>query len=135
MKTILLVEDEPSIAEVLKIVFSSEGYTVYRVQTAEEAQELCLTIIPDIIISDLKLEGMDGLAFLQIVRAHENLQLIPFVVISATGDPSLVGVAKEFGATAYLWRPFDDEELVEVVSRILIPHKKHRTSVSLWPLV
>ncbi|MCI0708108.1 MAG: response regulator [Ignavibacteriae bacterium] len=131
MKTILLVEDERDLSDVLGMVFSEEGYAVYHMQQAEEALEFCLLTTPDLIISDVQLGGMDGLAFLKVVRGIGRLHRVPFVVVSAMNDASFVGIAKEFGATAYFSKPFDVDELVGAVNRILSPQRKHKKLVSL----
>ncbi|MCI0708109.1 MAG: response regulator [Ignavibacteriae bacterium] len=135
MKTILLVEDERGLTDVLQMVFSKEGYHVYRMQRAEDALEFCLMTTPDIIISDIKLGGMDGLAFLQMVRGTERLRDVPFVVISATDNLSFIGIAKEFGATAYFSKPLDVDELVEEINNILLPQVKTEAPTSHWPIV
>ena len=114
---ILIIDDELSMRELLSILFSSDGYTILSCASAEEALTKLNDYQPDIILSDMNLPGMSGLELLVEVRKwNENC---PFVVITAFGSTDNAVRAMKLGASNYVLKPFNNDELRLVVQRSL----------------
>ena len=116
---ILVVEDDPSLQEGIRdlLEIGDVGYPV-TVETAENgrvALEKLDQVIPDIIISDIMMPKMDGLAFLDAVRAEPQWVHIPFIFLTAKGNKHDVQLGRVGGADLYITKPFDSEELMDLV--------------------
>ncbi len=116
MKKLLIVDDDPYLLESLRIVFGGL-YEVSTALSAEEASEAVEQEQPDIMLLDIILPGKDGIEFLHAIR--KKYSRLPVVMIS--GAPSIRPVMKalELGASDYIRKPFDIDELRLVVARAL----------------
>ena len=119
MTTILLVEDEAQQRETLTMVFEVEGYSITAVASAEDGLNNLAKLKPDMIITDVKLTGMDGFSFFDEVRKRSDLKKIPFVFITGYNDPKAINTVKNLGAVAYVTKPYEIEELLHVVKQNL----------------
>ena len=119
-KPILIVEDEKSLMEAVRIKLTHDGFTTSCAGSAEEAEEIMKTTQPSLIWLDLMLPGMQGLDFLRKVRTTEEGAKIPVVVVSNSGSPDKIRESKELGVETYFvkadWRL---EEIIGVVRTIL----------------
>jgi len=119
-KPILIVEDEKSLMEAVRIKLTHDGFTTSCAGSAEEAEEIMKTTQPSLIWLDLMLPGMQGLDFLRKVRTTEEGAKIPVVVVSNSGSPDKIRESKELGVETYFvkadWRL---EEIIDVVRTIL----------------
>jgi two-component system, chemotaxis family, chemotaxis protein CheY len=109
---ILVVEDDPDILEAVSDVLLGEGYRVARARHGREALDRVAAEPPDLILLDLMMPVMDGLAFARALRADGRQPPIPVVVISADGNAEH---AAGVGARAFLAKPFDLEALLAAV--------------------
>jgi DNA-binding NtrC family response regulator len=114
-QTILVIEDEEKLRRVVGLHLSSEGYGVKAVGTAEEALKQAGDA--ELVLTDLKLPGMDGLALLEQLRA-QNVNL-PVIVMSAFGTVEIAVEAMKKGAVDFLPKPFSLEHLTVVVVKAL----------------
>lgn len=123
-KRILIVDDEPSLRKVLRAHLGRAGYEV---ETAEdgEAAVRCLEEAPfDLVVSDLRMPGMDGMGLLGWCRQrHPGL---PVVLITAHGTVDSAVEAIKQGAYDYITKPFDQEELRSIISRALATEERSR---------
>ncbi|HEX9615749.1 MAG TPA: response regulator [Bacteroidota bacterium] len=119
MKQILLVEDEEMLVNVLASVLQEEGFAVRKSTSAEEALELLPGFDPDLIISDIKLDKLDGFAMLENLRAQKRNFKTPFIYLTALDDRTSQQRARELGAAAYMTKPFDVDDLVKLVKTLL----------------
>ena len=101
-QTVLVIEDEEKLRRVIGLHLSSDGYGVKAVGTAEEALKLAADA--DLVLTDLKLPGMDGLALLEQLRT-QNVHL-PVIVMSAFGTVEIAVEAMKKGAVDFLPKPF-----------------------------
>jgi len=85
-KRILVIEDEISIAELLTLVFTREGYEVSTCQNGREAIAMMKKIHPHLVILDIMLPGLDGSSILKIVSEDETLESTPIIITSALGE-------------------------------------------------
>ncbi len=115
MPAILIVEDEEKLRRVLGLHLSSAGYQVKAAGTAEEAIKLAPEA--DLILTDLKLPGMDGLAFLEQIRS-QNVYA-PVIVMSAFGTVEIAVDAMKKGAADFLPKPFSLDHVSVVVEKAL----------------
>jgi len=109
---ILVVDDDPDILEAVGEILADEGYRVRRARDGQEALERLAAEPPALVLLDLMMPVMDGVAFARAMRAAPEHAGIPVVVISADGHP---GRAREVAADGFLAKPFDIEALLEVV--------------------
>jgi CheY-like chemotaxis protein len=119
MKQILLVEDEPDLLTIMESVLSANGFDVKTAASGEEALEYCGSHTPDLIVSDLVMGEMDGLALLERLHGVAKLRNIPFVFLTAASESSIMKKARELGAAGYFTKPIDLEEFLRFVRQML----------------
>lgn len=118
MSDLLIVDDEPSICWGLRRYSESCGHQVMTASSAEEALETLRVATPDVIIIDVRLPGMTGLAAIEHIRRQH--QQIPIIVITAYGDLETAVEAVKQGAFEYIVKPFDLETIGETLQRALL---------------
>jgi two-component system chemotaxis response regulator CheY len=110
---VLVVDDDPDILEAICDILEGEGYRVARARHGEEALARVEEQRPDVILLDLMMPVMDGVAFAQALRQRPAYRDVPVVVISADGNPQR---AAAVGAVGYLAKPFDIDALLSQVA-------------------
>lgn len=118
--TILICDDEPSLRELMRL--SLEGGPGYRFLEAEDGSEAIALIDrahPDLILLDVMMPGVGGIAVLEHVRAHAELADTPVIVVSAFASPADRERATKAGATRFVKKPFDPEALRSLVEELL----------------
>lgn len=121
MPTILIVEDEVKMRRLLELSLTKQGYATLEAADAETALKLIRREPVDLIITDLKLPGMDGLEFLQAVKRSDAH--VPVVVMTAFGTVETAVEAMKAGAGDYVLKPFSLEEMQLIVKKEL--HLRH----------
>lgn len=119
-KKILIVDDEISICMLLQN-FLSKDYEVTTLNNALEALELLEHTLPDLIISDIQMPTMDGYEFLSKVRKRGFTKHTPIVMLSGRAESKERIKCYRLGAQDYLTKPFNPEELEELVKKNLYP--------------
>jgi DNA-binding response OmpR family regulator len=119
--TILLVEDDPSIARGLAMNLGLEGFRAVSAADGEEALRLCQSQRPDLILLDLMLPKVDGLEVIRRLRAQADD--VPIVVLSAKGDEADKVMALSLGADDYVTKPFG---IAELLARIRAALRRRR---------
>jgi DNA-binding response OmpR family regulator len=119
-KKILVVDDEISICMLLQN-FLSQDYEVVTLYNAMEAMEWLEENLPDLIISDIQMPGMDGYDFLTKVRQKGFTKHTPVVMLSGQAESKERIKCYRLGAQDYLTKPFNPEELEELVKKNLNP--------------
>jgi DNA-binding NtrC family response regulator len=117
MATILIVEDEPKMLRLLEINLAEEGYKVRAAADAEAGLKLFREHRFDIVLTDLKLPGMNGLEFLEAVKRADSR--IPVIVMTAYGTVETAVEAMKAGASDYILKPFSLEEIKLIVGKEL----------------
>ena len=115
-RTVLVVEDEPYILEIVSFLLTDEGYRVLRATNGLDALAIVGHEKPDLIISDVKMPGMDGFALCEQVRQDPDLVHTPFIFLTARSERGDVRHGMGLGADDYLIKPFEPEELLSAVS-------------------
>ncbi|TYK67371.1 sigma 54-interacting transcriptional regulator [Colwellia echini] len=114
---ILIVDDDPSLLRLLGIRLSAAGYQVESAANAKIALGILQNFIPQVVISDLRMEGMDGMALFEQIRIqHPN---IPVVIMTAHGTiPDAINATKQ-GVFSFLTKPFESQELLDTVEQAI----------------
>jgi len=114
---ILIVDDDPSLLRLLSIRLSAAGYKVESAANAKIALGTLQQFIPQVVISDLRMEGMDGMALFEQIRIqHPN---IPVVIMTAHGTiPDAINATKQ-GVFSFLTKPFESQELLDTVEQAI----------------
>ncbi|MBI2381434.1 MAG: sigma 54-interacting transcriptional regulator [Gammaproteobacteria bacterium] len=114
---ILLVDDDPSLLKLLSMRLEAEGYAVSTASSGEEALHKLKLSPPDLLITDLRMEGMDGMGVLKAVQ--QAAPSLPVIMITAHGSiPDAVAAAQQ-GVFAFLTKPIDKEELLKTLRKAL----------------
>jgi two-component system KDP operon response regulator KdpE len=113
---ILVIDDEPQIRRSLQVNLESKGYAVATAADAEQALQAIANRAPDVIVLDLLMPGMDGIALTRRIREHST---VPIIVLSAIGDERKKVEALELGADDYVTKPFSTEELLARIRSVL----------------
>jgi signal transduction histidine kinase/ligand-binding sensor domain-containing protein/CheY-like chemotaxis protein/AraC-like DNA-binding protein len=117
-KSVLIIDDNTEIRNYLIQLFS-ESHLVYSAVNGHEGLKLTKKHMPDIVISDIAMEVMDGLELCKRIKESEELSHIPVILLTATNNPEthLLGITD--GADDYITKPFDDDLLVARVNTLL----------------
>ena len=126
-KTILVVDDEKSIRELLVFNLEKEGYNTIEASDGAEAVEKALECKPDLILLDVMLPRLDGISVCKKLRYALNINTIPILMISARDTESDKIVGLEMGADDYITKPF---QIREVMARIKANLRKSEIAIS-----
>ncbi|HUS89355.1 MAG TPA: response regulator transcription factor [Desulfosporosinus sp.] len=112
MATILVVDDEEPIQELLRFNLEKEGYLVCVAKDGQEALKHVENDQPDLLVLDLMLPGMDGLEVCRKLRSNPKFQQIPIIMLTAKGEEIDKVLGLELGADDYMTKPFSPRELL-----------------------
>jgi DNA-binding NtrC family response regulator len=113
MAVVLVVDDELNQRSILKTILSAEGYETYVASSGEEALKIMKSYHPDVVLTDLKMEGMDGIELMENIKSREDAPEV--ILMTAFGTIPSVVEAMNKGAYSYLEKPLDkDKVLVNV---------------------
>src|SRR3974390_631712 len=117
MNSILVVDDEPLQRNILKTILSGEGYETYSASSASEALKLVKSYNPDVVLTDLKMDGMDGIELLDKLRQGKTMPAV--IIMTALGTVNSAVDAMKKGAFDYLTKPLDKDVVVLTVRRAM----------------
>ncbi len=129
LKTILVVEDDEEIVGLLKLNLENQGYRVVTAEEGHKALKLARETKPDLILLDIMLPGMDGYEICRNLRASDELQHIPVIMLTARGEELDVVLGLEMGADDYVTKPFSVRELMSRVKAHLRRNGKKQEQV------
>lgn len=118
-KTILVVDDSPLILTMISDVLAAHGYAVTTATSGHDACQLLQTERYSLIITDLNMPGMDGVAFASRAREIPAAKHIPIVVMTGENDQSRVEAAKRIGISTFLEKPFKVSQLKTLIQVVL----------------
>jgi DNA-binding response OmpR family regulator len=116
---ILIVEDDPDIAELVARYLDKAGFTTERAASGRDALQMVAAKPPDLLVLDLMLPHVDGLEVCQRIRSQDATAAIPIIMLTARAEESERIVGLELGADDYLAKPFSPSELVARVRALL----------------
>jgi two-component system phosphate regulon response regulator PhoB len=117
--TILVVDDEEDIQELVKLSLERESYDVLTAGTGDQALAVARSRQPALIVLDLLLPGLQGLDLCKILKADPKTQAIPIIILSAKSEESDIVTGLELGADDYITKPFSSRVLIARVRRAL----------------
>jgi two-component system phosphate regulon response regulator PhoB len=118
-ETILIVDDEEDIIELIKYNLKNEGYSILTATAGEQAIQMARQYHPDLIVLDLMLPGIDGFEVTRYLRGHEQTRHLPIIMLTAKGEESDIVTGLELGANDYISKPFSPKVLVARIRSIL----------------
>ena len=118
-ETILIVEDEADIRELIRYNMEREGFKVVEAASAEEANAWLKRGVPDLVLLDLMLPGTDGFAFCRALRADEKTAGVPVIMVTARDEDADIVAGLEVGADDYVIKPFSARILSARVRAVL----------------
>jgi len=121
-RLILVVDDSKTIRTLVKNGLEKEGFQVLMAEDGRNALELMRLRPPDLVLSDIDMPGMTGTELCRAVHSDPELSAIPFVVMSANKDRAVMRRMLQWGASAYLVKPFNLEQVVITVEKLLSDH-------------
>jgi CheY-like chemotaxis protein len=119
MARILLVDDEPEIRIITRMMLEKAGYEVVEASNGEEGLRMLANAKPDLILLDVMMPGMKGWEVCEKIKADEKLKHIPVVMFTVRTSDEDIEQSRECGAEAHINKPFDRKELLETVERLL----------------
>jgi len=118
---IVYVEDNPANVRLLEFLIARhEDLELSSAETGEEGVALVQQTIPDLVLMDIGLPGIDGLEALRLLKSDDATKHIPVIAISANAMPHDVEKGRQAGFMSYLTKPIDINELLKVVKQILL---------------
>ncbi len=127
-QTVLVVEDDPDLRDLLVYHLQREAFAVHAVGDGEKAVQHALRQRPDLVLLDLMLPGMDGLEVCRRLRAEEGGPHVPVIMVTAKGGETDVVLGLEMGADDYITKPFSPRELVARVRALLRRQDREKKS-------
>jgi DNA-binding NarL/FixJ family response regulator len=118
-RRLLVVDDEPILLKAVAATLRAEGYDVTTARSGADALVAINQTMPDLIVSDIRMPGMDGYEFARILRSNARTALIPIIFLTAKGERRDRIAGFRSGVDAYLTKPFDPDELLAVITGIL----------------
>src|SRR6195256_6936755 len=119
LRTILLVEDFDDTRLMMKMWLAKNGYRVVEAETGEEAISVAQRELPDLIIMDIMMPGMNGLDATQRIREYQALSRTPIVAVSAYGADEYRSLAIDAGCNEYVSTPFDPHALATLIESLI----------------
>lgn len=118
-KRLLVVDDDPGLLLAVSETMRAEGYDVKTARRGAEALVIVAQSLPDLIISDIRMPGMDGYQLVKNLRSNPRTRLVPIVFLTAKDETADRIQGFRTGVDAYLTKPFEPDELVAIVAAIL----------------
>lgn len=116
MSTILMIDDQASIRELVELYLTNEGFRVVTARNGREGMFVARHEVPDLILLDVMMPDMDGITFL---KEHRKERDTPIIILTARGDETDRVLGLEMGADDYVTKPFNPRELVARVRAVL----------------
>lgn len=118
---VLLVDDDPSLLKLLAVRLRASGLEIETAKSAEQAIALIPTYLPHLVVTDLRMEEMDGLELFNHIQQH--YPTLPVIILTAHGTIKEAVSATRQGAFGFLTKPYDSKELIELINKALVLNK------------
>jgi two-component system chemotaxis response regulator CheY len=119
MKKILAVDDSPSIRQMVKLTLSKAGYEVTEANDGADGLRKAQTSLVDMVVTDLNMPVMNGLGLIRELRKLSAYRGVPILFLTTESDPEMKKQAKAAGATGWITKPFQQDQLVAVIKKVL----------------
>lgn len=118
-KNILIVDDSPSIRQMVEVTLKSTKHNVTTAKDGQEALDLCNRNSYDFVLTDQNMPRMDGITLIKSLRALGTYRTTPIIVLTTEAGDAMKAQGRAAGATGWMVKPFDPNKLLQVVSKVL----------------
>lgn len=118
-KTILTVDDSASMRQMLRMTLAGAGYTVIEAEDGVRGLAAAKTTPPDLVLTDLNMPAMDGVALVRELRRLPTLTGVPIILVTTESDAQKKAEAKAAGATGWITKPFQPDQLLSLAKKVL----------------
>lgn len=118
-KHILIVDDSPSIRQMVEMTLKSASYQVTSANDGQAALELCQRNQYDFVLTDQNMPRMDGLTLIKSLRGMSSYRSTPIIVLTTEASDSMKAQGRAAGATGWMVKPFDPQKLLAVAAKVL----------------
>jgi len=118
-KTILTVDDSKSVRQMVTFTLKKEGYDVFEAVDGENALEVLKTKAADMIITDINMPNMNGIELTRQLRENPEYKFVPIIVLTTESQLDKKQEGRKAGATGWIVKPFNPDQLVGVVKKVL----------------
>ncbi len=119
MSSIVILEDDNSLRDTLRMHLRAAGYEVRAAADATEGIRAIIDNVPDLILSDISLPYMGGFELLEVLQRDESTRDVPVILLTGRKDDESYVTGMQLGAVAYLTKPVSSEELLEAIAAAL----------------
>lgn len=119
MQSVLVVDDSPSIRTLVDHVLASAGFNVVLAEDGVEALNYAQENTVDLVLTDINMPNLDGIGLIKALRALQNYKYVPLLVLTTESGTDKKMEGKSAGATGWIVKPFDPEQLVAIVKKVL----------------
>jgi chemosensory pili system protein ChpA (sensor histidine kinase/response regulator) len=112
----MVVDDSLTVRKITSRLLTREGYQVVLAKDGVDALEQLLEVMPDVVISDIEMPRMDGFDLVRNIRADKRLGGLPVIMITSRTAEKHRNYALEIGASHYLGKPYDEDELLSLIA-------------------
>ncbi|MBI5659383.1 MAG: response regulator [Nitrosomonadales bacterium] len=118
-KTVLNVDDSTSIRQMVVITLKDAGYEVIEAADGQEGLDIARVKTVDLVLTDLNMPRMNGLAMTMALRAMSSYRDVPILILTTESGDEMKKQGKAAGATGWMIKPFDPQKLLEVVRKVI----------------
>lgn len=117
-KTIMIVDDAPSVRQIVGMALKGAGYDVVEAADGHDALSKLNNCRPNLVICDLNMPNMDGIAFLEHIRKSETHRFTPVIMLTTESAEDKKARARAAGARAWLTKPFQPSKMLDAVAKL-----------------
>ncbi len=118
-KRILAVDDSPSVRQMVKLTLTGAGYDIVEAGDGAEGLKKAQATSLDMVVTDLNMPVMNGLGLIRELRKLPAYRGVPILFLTTESDPEMKKQAKAAGATGWITKPFQQDQLVAIVRKVL----------------
>jgi two-component system chemotaxis response regulator CheY len=118
-KTILAVDDSPSIRKMVQFILRQEGYDVVEAVDGQDGLEKAMARKADLVLTDQNMPRKDGISLIQALRALPQYRSVPILMLTTESGDEMKAKGRAAGATGWLVKPFDPNRLLDVVRKVI----------------
>jgi PleD family two-component response regulator len=119
VKKILVIEDSETMLKLISSILKKEGFEVFEAKNGWEGLEKANDLLPDLIISDIIMPGLDGFNLLKQLKKYPLINKIPLIFLSGKDDVLSVDEGINLGASAFLTKPLDAETFMQTIYKMV----------------
>jgi two-component system chemotaxis response regulator CheY len=118
-KSILIVDDSPSVRQMVEATLKSADYLVTAAEDGQAALDICTDTEFDFVLTDLNMPRMDGITLVKSLRAKPTFSSTPIVVLTTEASDEVKAKGRAAGATGWMVKPFDPRKLLQIVAKVI----------------